>query len=156
MRCPFRALVALMMLGFFTLAAWGAGAAPPVRIGVLAWQGLEEAEIRWSSLMNQLEEHLPGRTLAAASVDAFGGYQILWAELRRLGLDPEQGQPRPVLTGFPMAKVVESVLNGDADAGVLRACLLEHLEQEGALRPGQLRVLSPRADMSRCRGSSRL
>lgn len=156
MRCPFRALVALMMLGFFTLAAWGAGAAPPVRIGVLAWQGLEEAEIRWSSLMNQLEEHLPGRTLAAASVDAFGGYQILWAELRRLGLDPEQGQPRPVLTGFPMAKVVESVLNGDADAGVLRACLLEHLEQEGALRPGQLRVLSPRADMSRCRVSSRL
>ncbi|MBL0285419.1 MAG: PhnD/SsuA/transferrin family substrate-binding protein [Zoogloea sp.] len=99
---------------------------------------------------------LKGRTLAAASVDAFGGYQILWAELRRLGLDPEQGQPRPVLTGFPMAKVVESVLNGDADAGVLRACLLEHLEQEGALRPGQLRVLSPRADMSRCRVSSRL
>ena len=137
MRCPFRALVALMMLGFFTLAAWGAGAAPPVRIGVLAWQRLEEAEIRWSSLMNQLEEHLPGRTLAAASVDAFGGYQILWAELRRLGLDPEQGQPRPVLAGFPMAKVVEAVLNGDADAGVLR-------------------VLSPRAGMSRCRVSSRL
>ena len=37
------------------------------------------------------------------------GFEL--AELRRLGLDPEQGQPRPVLTGFPMAKVVESVLN---------------------------------------------
>lgn len=236
MRFPFRALVALIMLGFFTLAAWGAAVAPPVRIGVLAWQGLEEAEVRWSSLMNQLEERLAGRridlrhfdlagmaaalqageldfvvtnpghyvfleaengvsriatlvadastdpahvvgsavvvlderrdiaaladlkgrTLAAVSTDAFGGYQVMWAELRRLGLDPEQGQPRPVLTGFPMSKVVEAVLNGDADAGVLRACLLERLEQEGALRPGQLRVLSPRADMRRCRVSSRL
>lgn len=236
MRFPFRALVALIMLGFFTLAAWGAAVAPPVRIGVLAWQGLEEAEIRWSSLMNQLEERLAGRrielrhfdlagmaaalragkldfvvtnpghyvfleaengvsriatlvadastdpahvvgsavvvlderrditaladlkgrTLAVVSADAFGGYQVMWAELRRLGLDPERGQPRPVLTGFPMSKVVEAVLNGDADAGVLRACLLERLEQEGALRPGQLRVLSPRAGMSPCRVSSRL
>jgi len=236
MRFLLRSCVALLTMTLFALAAWGGEASRPVRIGVLAWQGLEEAEIRWSSLMSELQDRLPGRslalrhfdlagmaaalrageldfvvtnpghyvfleaesgvsriatlmadastdpahvvgsavvvlderrdiaaladlkgrTLAAVSPDAFGGYQVVWAELRRLGLDPEQGEPRPVFTDFPMSKVVEAVLNGDADAGVLRACLLESLEQEGALRPGQLRVLSPRAEVQRCRVSSRL
>ncbi|WP_374262259.1 PhnD/SsuA/transferrin family substrate-binding protein [Zoogloea sp.] len=213
-----------------------ADARPPVRIGVLAWQGHEEAEVRWASLMNQLEDALPGRqlvlrhfdldgvaaalgageldfvvtnpghyvfleaergvsrlatlvadtqsdpnhvvgsavvvlderrdittlaqlkghALAAVSPDAFGGYQVAWGELRRLGLDPERNQPRAVFTGFPMSRVVEAVLNGEADAGVLRACLLERLEQAGTLRPGQLRVLSPQPDVRPCRVSSRL
>ncbi|WP_374486828.1 PhnD/SsuA/transferrin family substrate-binding protein [Zoogloea sp.] len=236
MKSSFRSLVALLLMVLFALAAWSAEPPRQVRIGVLAWQGSEEAQVRWSALMDQLEDKLPGRdlvlrhfdldgmaaalqageldfvvtnpghyvfleaesgvsriatlvadastdpahvvgsavvvlderrdiraladlkgrTLAAVSQDAFGGYQVAWAELRRIGLNPEQGQPRPVFTDFPMSRVVEAVLNGDADAGVLRACLLERLEQDGTLRPGQLRVLSPRADVRRCRVSAPL
>ncbi|RTL42053.1 MAG: phosphate/phosphite/phosphonate ABC transporter substrate-binding protein, partial [Rhodocyclaceae bacterium] len=236
MRPPFRSFAALLLAALFALSAWSAEPPRQVRIGVLAWQGAEEAQVRWSALMDQLEDKLPGRdlvlrhfdldgmaaalqageldfvvtnpghyvfleaesgvsriatliadastdpahvvgsavvvlderrdiraladlkgrTLAAVSQDAFGGYQVAWAELRRLGLNPEQGQPRPVFTDFPMSRVVEAVLNGDADAGVLRACLLERLEQDGTLRPGQLRVLSPRADVRRCRVSAPL
>lgn len=99
---------------------------------------------------------LRGKTLAAVSPDAFGGYQLIWAELRRLGLDPERGQPSPRFMGFPMSRVVDAVLNGEADAGVVRACLLEHLVQSGALEPGHLRVLSPQSGEAACRVSSRL
>ena len=207
-----------------------------VRIGVLAWQGLEEAEVHWASLAHQLEEHLPGkhielthtdlagmaaalrarqldfvvtnpghyvmlesetgisriatqvgagfddpahvvgsalvvkggrqdiRTLvdlrgkrvAAVSPDAFGGYQVIWAELRRAGLDPESGQVALQFTGFPMSRVIDAVRKGDADAGVLRACLLERLEQEGVLQHGELQIIATQSTSSSCRISSPL
>jgi two-component system, LuxR family, sensor histidine kinase TtrS len=207
-----------------------------VRIGVLAWQGLEEAEVHWASLAHQLEEHLPGkhielthtdlvgmaaalrarqldfvvtnpghyvmlesetgisriatqvgagfddpahvvgsalvvkggrqdiRTLvdlrgkrvAAVSPDAFGGYQVIWAELRRAGLDPESGQVALQFTDFPMSRVIDAVRKGDADAGVLRACLLERLEREGVLRPGELQIVAAQSTSSSCQISSPL
>ena len=101
-------------------------------------------------------EDLRGASLAAVAEDAFGGYQLIWAELRRHGLDPEQGQVKPVFTDFPMSRVVEAVLQGKADAGVLRACLLERLERTGQLPPGRLRVLSPRDQTGHCRVTSPL
>ena len=207
-----------------------------VRIGVLTWQGLEDAEVHWSSLANGLKEKLPekriilkhfdiegmaaaltagqvdfvvtnpghyvtleanngitriatqvgdtsndpghvvgsaavvldrrkdlqllsdlkGKTLAAVSADAFGGYQLIWAELRRVGIDPEHGDINPLFTDFPMMRVIEAVRSGQADVGVLRACLLESLEQEGVLPLGELRVLSPRQSVSTCQVSSPL
>lgn len=211
-------------------------AAEAVRIGILAWQGSEEAEIRWSSLVRDLEERLGGKqielrhfdldgmaaalragqldfvvtnpghyvtleaensitriatqvagnatnpehvvgsavvvpagrddlqkledlrgkTLAAVSPDAFGGYQLIRAELRRLGLDPEDGRVTPLFSGFPMPRVIDAVLEGRADAGILRACLLEHLEREGNLPAGRLRVLSPRPEIGDCAVTSPL
>ncbi|WP_459948835.1 sensor histidine kinase [Denitratisoma sp. agr-D3] len=224
-----RRAVLLFLVGI--LLGLAAHAAAPVRIGVLAWQDMEESEIRWSSLARQLERRLPGKrvelrhydlagmtqalradeldfvvtnpghyvtleaesgvtrlatqvsnrltdpdhivgsavvvldtrqdiqtladlngkTLAAVAPAAFGGYQLAWAELRRFGLDPEQGNPTPLFTDFPMTRVVDAVLKGSADAGVLRACLLERLERNGTLRPGQLRVISPRPGTFACR-----
>lgn len=101
-------------------------------------------------------EDLRGGRLAAVAEDAFGGYQIIRAELRRHGLDPEQGQPEPLFTGFPMPRVIEAVLRGEADAGVLRACLLERLERDGVVPQGQLRVLSPRPELGHCGVTSAL
>jgi len=225
------------LLGFCCCLVIGlAHAGEDVRIGILAWQGQDEAEVHWSSLVHGLEEKLPGKrivlkhfnlagiatalntrqldfvvtnpgnyvvleaksgitriatqvaeasndpgqvvgsavvvldqrkdlqslddlrgkTLAAVSPDAFGGYQLIWAELRRLGIDPERGGVNLLFTDFPMERVVESVRSGRADAGVLRACLLESLERDGVLPAGELRVLSPRPSDSTCRVSSRL
>uniref|UniRef100_Q47D57 histidine kinase n=1 Tax=Dechloromonas aromatica (strain RCB) TaxID=159087 RepID=Q47D57_DECAR len=207
-----------------------------VRIGTLAWQGSEEAEIHWSSMVRNLEERLGGKrielrhfdlgamaaaleegeldfvvtnpghyvsleaqsgitriatqvsdetsnpehvvgsavvvldrrqdiqrledlrgkTLAAVSPDAFGGYQLIRAELRRLGLDPENGRVTPVFTDFPMTKVIDAVVDGKTDAGILRACLLEHMEQEGSVAAGRLRVLSPRPEIGNCAVTSQL
>lgn len=100
---------------------------------------------------------LRGRSLAAVSADAFGGYQVAWGELLGAGLNPEKGEPRMLFSGFPMTTVVDAVVEGRADAGVVRACLLERLEREGKLKPGTLRVLSPRAtEGGDCRASSPL
>lgn len=101
-------------------------------------------------------EDLQNSRLAAVADDAFGGYQVIWAELRRRGLDPEHGEPRTSFTGFPMPRVAAAVLNGEADAGVLRACLLERLEREGTIPAGTLRVLSPRPDIGHCGVTSAL
>ena len=72
MRFLLRSCVALLTMMLFALAAWGGEASRPVRIGVLAWQGLEEAEIRWSSLMSELQDRLPGRSLALRHFDLAG------------------------------------------------------------------------------------
>ncbi|WP_298621941.1 sensor histidine kinase [uncultured Zoogloea sp.] len=232
----FRVFLAGLVLAFLPPAAAPARAGGEVRIGILAWQGLEESEVRWSTLAHGLQDKLPGRrivlrpfnlegmatalrdgeldfvvtnpghyvtleassgitriatqvadayrepahvvgsavvvrsgrgdlqaladlrgrNLAAVSPAAFGGYQVMWAELREAGVDPEQGELTPLFTDFPMMRVVDAVRSGRADAGVLRACLLERLERDGLVPAGELRVLAPRDSAAPCHVSSRL
>lgn len=99
-------------------------------------------------------EDLKGQRLAAVSPDAFGGYQVVWAELKRRGIDPENGDIATRFTGFPMTRVIEAIENGSADAGAIRSCLLERLEREGKVPAGRYRILSPQGADSRCRSSS--
>ncbi|MCX7627384.1 MAG: PhnD/SsuA/transferrin family substrate-binding protein [Methylophilaceae bacterium] len=84
---------------------------------------------------------LRGKTVAFTSTDSLGGYQMQAYELLQAGVDPRR-QIRPLPTGMPHDKVVEAVLSGRADAGFVRSGLLESLQQEGKLRPGQLKVLN--------------
>lgn len=91
-------------------------------------------------------EDLRGRRLAAVSGEAFGGYQLAWAELVRRGIDPEAGALETRFTGFPMTSVLEAVARGEADAGVIRACLLERLVGQGRVPADRFRVLSPRIE----------
>lgn len=86
---------------------------------------------------------LRGARLAMVTPQAFGGYQVIWAELKRAGVDPEAGALTLRPTGYPMTRVVDALRAGQADAGVLRACLLEALQRAGQVRPGEFRVLSP-------------
>ena len=51
--------------------------------------------------------------------------------------------------------MVDALRAGQADAGVLRACLLEALQRAGQVRPGEFRVLSPQHHAGEpCRRSS--
>ena len=93
--------------------------------------------------------------LAAVSPEAFGGYQVIWSELKALGMDPEVGDVKPVFTGFPMMHVIDQVRNGQADAGVIRNCLLEQQISAGLVKPGEFRVLSPHQSDLPCATSSR-
>lgn len=72
-------------------------------------------------------DDLSGRRLAVVAPEAFGGFQVLWRELydhdTRL-----PGRIEPLVTGYPMQAAAQAVLDGKADAAVLRACLLEELQ----------------------------
>jgi two-component system sensor histidine kinase TtrS len=100
---------------------------------------------------------LRGRSLAVVSPEAFGGYQVLWRELAALGIDPATDLGELRSTGFPMERVAWAVRDGAADAGVLRACLLEEMEAEGRVAPGEFRVVGRRDEPALpCAVSSRL
>lgn len=100
---------------------------------------------------------LRGRRVASVGPDAFGGHRVVAAEWLKLGLDAESGQLQMLHTGYPMTRVVDAVLAGQADAGILRTCLLEQLERSGRLLPGRLRVVGelPRGSLD-CRRSTPL
>jgi len=100
---------------------------------------------------------LAGRRVAAVSEQAFGGYQLVAAEWTRRGVDVEGGAVALRFTGFPMTRVVDAVLAGEADAGILRTCLLERLEGEGRVPAGALTVVGARHDPALpCRSSTAL
>lgn len=100
---------------------------------------------------------LRGRSLAAVSSEAFGGYQVLWRELASLGLDPAEDLGGLRWTGFPMERAAWMVRDGGADAGVLRACLLEEMIADRRAGPGEFRIVGARSEPGLpCAVSSRL
>jgi two-component system sensor histidine kinase TtrS len=86
---------------------------------------------------------LRGKRVAAVSEDAFGGFQVAWREFRRQGVESEDFARLDFL-GFPMPRIVTAVARGQADAGIVRACLLEELARDGSIRLDDFKVLSPR------------
>jgi two-component system sensor histidine kinase TtrS len=89
---------------------------------------------------------LRGWRVAAVAEEAFGGYQLAAVEWLRQGVDAEAGGLRRVFTGYPMQRVARAVLSGEADAGVLRTCLLEQWERDGVVPAGALRVVPAAGD----------
>lgn len=89
---------------------------------------------------------LAGKSVAAVSPQAFGGYLVAARELLKRGVDPESDLRETRFLGLPMNRVVDAVLRGEVDAGIVRMCLPEQLASLGQLRLADLRVLSPRAE----------
>lgn len=96
---------------------------------------------------------LPGTRLAVVSRNVFGGFQLVWRELRERGLADSEDFADLQEVGFPMQQIFHDVAIGRADAGIVRACLLEHLSEW----QDTLRVLDPRPDSHfPCATSTRL
>ena len=81
-----------------------------------------------------------GRTVAAVSREAFGGFLVGWREFRRLGVDLLR-DVNLYLTGFPQDRIVRAVLSGRADVGIVRTGLLEALARAGRLDMKKIRIL---------------
>ena len=88
---------------------------------------------------------LKDKRVVAVGEEAFGGFQVAWREFRRQGIEPEDFAQLDFV-GFPMSSIVTAVANGEADAGIVRACLLEDLARSGAIRLADFKVLSPRRE----------
>ncbi|WP_319530242.1 PhnD/SsuA/transferrin family substrate-binding protein [uncultured Cohaesibacter sp.] len=82
-------------------------------------------------------EDLVGKRLAVVTPEAFGGFQVIWAEMDKV--DPSISRRIEVVpTGYPMQRAVNAVLDGKADAAVLRTCTLELLQEQDPERYGSL------------------
>lgn len=86
----------------------------------------------------QTIEDLAGQRLAIVAPEAFGGFQLIWSEMIDAG-DTLPSKVDLVVTGYPMQQAAEAVLQGTADAAVLRACMLEELQRDDPARFGALR-----------------
>lgn len=95
---------------------------------------------------------LKGRRVAVVGREAFGGYQLVWRELAALGIDP--GRDLALLdVGFPMDGVLGAVERGEADAGIVRVCLIESRREWSE----RFRVVGARAEPGfACATSTRL
>jgi two-component system, LuxR family, sensor histidine kinase TtrS len=98
--------------------------------------------VRAESGLTELAD-LKGKHLLAASHEAFCCYQIAARELVIAGIDPDKDLGRLEYAGFPIQSIAQAVREGKADAGIVKTCLLEQMIAGGALKPGELRVLSP-------------
>ena len=84
---------------------------------------------------------LRGRRIAVSGRDSLGSYMAPAAELLQAGVPLKE--LHIVETGQPVDQVVAAVLQGHVDAAFMRTGLMEELEREGKLKPGQLVHLNP-------------
>lgn len=123
------------------------------RIATLESPGLPAAQSLGSAIVVRSDRtdlvaltDLAGKRVAAVAADAFGGYLLAARALLNAGVDPESDLQSVKFVGLPMIKVLEAVQTRQADAGIVRTCVLEQLVNEGALPAAEFQVLAPRTD----------
>lgn len=84
---------------------------------------------------------LSDKKIAIVSTDAFGGFQMQKFEMVEAGV-PLPSRERLLVTGQPHDRVIEAVLAGRADAGFIRAGVIESLVREGTLDPGRMKIVN--------------
>lgn len=80
-------------------------------------------------------------TLGTVTLDAFGGFQLIWDELEQQGLNPATDIADWILTGFPMEQLFSLLAEKKVDAIIVRSCLPELLAAEGKINLADYRVI---------------
>ncbi len=86
-------------------------------------------------------EHLKGKRVATAGTGSLGAYQAPAYELIKAGVNLPK-DARLVITGMPHDLSIQAVLDGRADAGMVRTGVLEELSKEGKLNLNRLKILN--------------
>lgn len=98
---------------------------------------------------------LKGKRIAAVAPDAFG-FRAVEREASERGLDL-RADANMLFVGYPVDGVVAALRSGQADAGVVRSCVLEALLAEGRAAADEFRVVGRRpSGTQRCHVSTRL
>ena len=83
-----------------------------------------------------------GLPVAAVSEKAFGGYLTLRYQIVEMGFDPNDFFADVRYLGFPIDANLYQLRDGNVEAAVVPACLLEKMQDEGLLQLGGFRVLN--------------
>jgi len=89
---------------------------------------------------------IKGGSVLAVDADAFGGFQVAWHEFANQGIDLFRDPASLAFSGFPQDQIVERVLDGSADVGIVRSGLLETMAREGRVDLADVTVLYPNAN----------
>lgn len=85
---------------------------------------------------------IKGKSFMAVDKDAFGGFLMGWLEFKKIDIDPFRQFSELKFVGLPQEKIVQAVLNGEVDAGMVRTDTLERMASAGKIDLKQLRVLN--------------
>ncbi|MFW2439611.1 MAG: PhnD/SsuA/transferrin family substrate-binding protein [Arenicellales bacterium] len=86
---------------------------------------------------------LNGKSFAAVSKEAFGGFQMAWKVLKDAGIDPFDDLSSIEFMGFPQDDIVKNVRDGKVDAGTVRTDTLERMASRGDIDLEDFRILNP-------------
>ncbi|MDU8928867.1 PhnD/SsuA/transferrin family substrate-binding protein [Alisedimentitalea sp. MJ-SS2] len=89
-----------------------------------------------------------GRHVTAVDPRAFGGFQVAWREFTAQDVDPFSDFAELAFVGFPQDRIIDDVLAGKTDIGIIRSGLIETMAAEGRLDPARLRVLNANANFT--------
>ncbi len=84
---------------------------------------------------------LNGKIVGGVSKLAFGGWLVGYNEMLESGFDPYKSAGRVEFLGT-QSHVLEAVINGTIDAGVLRTGMLEKYFKSGKIRPDDIHVIN--------------
>ena len=87
-------------------------------------------------------EDLRNKSFMGVKKKAFGGFQMAWLELKRVGINPFEDFSSLQFSGFPQDKIVYAVLNGEVDAGTVRTTTLERMAKEGLIDINHLKIIN--------------
>lgn len=89
---------------------------------------------------------LRGKNCAASLPDSLGGWLAALGEIKEQGYDPDNFFKAKTFTQFQIPDVLNSVLSGSSDVGILSTCILEEAEASGMIEKGSLRVINKKPD----------
>ncbi len=84
---------------------------------------------------------LNGKIIGGVSKLAFGGWLVGYNEMLESGFDPYKSAARVEFLGT-QSNVMEAVINGKIDAGVLRTGMLEKYFKSGKIKPVDIHVIN--------------
>jgi signal transduction histidine kinase/ABC-type phosphate/phosphonate transport system substrate-binding protein len=88
---------------------------------------------------------LSGKVIATVGKTSLGSYLMQRWTLFEAGVTIDEG--RLLTTGMPQDKVVMAVVDGRADVGFVRTGVLEAMERERKVKPGDFKIIHPQTDV---------
>lgn len=104
--------------------------------------GIGSALVVRANSSYQILQDVSGLPVAAVSEKAFGGYLTLRYQIVEMGLNPNDFFADVRYLGFPIDANLYQLRDGNVEAAVVPACLLEQMQNEGLLQQGYFRVLN--------------
>ncbi|MBI5451311.1 MAG: PAS domain S-box protein [Gammaproteobacteria bacterium] len=87
---------------------------------------------------------LRGQTILTSRANPWITWLTVKYELLELGMDPEDDLKQVEMSNLIQPEIINNVLTGAYDAGIVSSGLLEDLAMEGRLDPSQLRIIGAR------------